>query len=340
MIRRSFVLGAASVSLALAGCGGGGSSDPTPTPTPTSTATPSPTPVSYSSFPLTTNTEFGTVNAFTTFTGNLATGPITLGPAGTEIGSTRFRLAALADPTIASTATGGTPMVVRENLEEGRFNKDQLVTPPATTVPEFAFANTTVFKNGTETTILSSRAEFLNNTVKDKVTTDAGLALTRVSYTAWVRSDSATGETRITYGAWGYPTVGSDMPTNTATYSARIAGRVVGVTGGTGAITKLGGTVTITVNFGTGLVTVTANVTTIGAGGAETPYGTFSGNGAIASGATQFTGSFGPTSPVPGTFAGAFFGSQGEQLGITFAGSGTVGGTASNLVGVVVGKKN
>jgi hypothetical protein len=338
MIRRSFVLGAASVSLALAACSGGGS-DPSPSPTPSPTSSPSPTPTAsptYTAFPLAAAQEFGTINAFTSFTGELATGPVVLGPAGTEIGSTRFRLAILADPTAASTAV---PQVVRENTEETRFVAADLTVPPATAVNEYVFATTPTAAGAFSTAV------FLNNTVATKVTADAGLALTRVSYAGWTRADAPAAPTprttRITYGVWGYPTISTDFPTSgTVTYSARIGGRAVQVTGATGAITNLGGTVTITVNFATGLVTVTANVTTIGAGGVETPYGSFSGNGAMASGATQFTGSFGPTSPIPGTFAGSFFGSQAEQIGITVSGSGTVGAADTRLVAAVVGKKN
>ncbi|WP_294056745.1 hypothetical protein [Sphingomonas sp.] len=345
------------VALVLSSCGGG-SDSATPTPTPTPTATPTPTPVSYSAFPLTGATEFGTLNAFTSFTGDPAstTTPITLGAAGTEAGGTRFRVAVLPDPATASTATGGSPVVVRENLEEDRFNAvaatgtvNELTVAPATTVDEYVFNNTALTKNtSTDTTttpVLFSTAEFLNNTVTGKVTATTALALTETSYTGWYRGDSATGQKRITYGAWGYPTVASDMlTTGTATYTARVVGRAVrrGATGG--LVNKLGGTVTVSVDWSTGLVTTTVNMTLIETGGAVTPIGTFTGSGAIAVGATQFTGSFGPSSPIPGTFSGAFFGSHGAEIGISFATSGsvTLGGTTydTRAVGLVIGKKN
>jgi hypothetical protein len=341
MIRRSFVLSAAAMSLTLAGCGSNSPTpSPTPTPSPSPTATASPTPVSYSTFPLTAATEFGTINAFLSYTGDPAVGPVVLGVSGTESGSTRFRLAALPDPTVLTVAA---PQVVRENTEEGRYIAPaELIVPPATGVTEYVFNNTLVTKATVATTVAGSRAEFLNNTVAGKVTSDPALALLRVSYAGWIRDDSAAGNHRITYGVWGYPTVATDMPTTgTVTYSARIAGRTVGVVAaGTGSVQRLGGTVTVTINFATGAASVTANVTTVGAGGAESPYGTFSGTGAIASGATQFTGAFGPTSPIPGTFTGALFGPQGAEIGISFAASGNVGATDTRLVGVVVGKKN
>ncbi|MES2445374.1 MAG: hypothetical protein V4574_21315 [Pseudomonadota bacterium] len=112
------------------------------------------------------------------------------------------------------------------------------------------------------------------------------------------------------------------------------------IAAGTGTVQRLGGTVTVTINFATGGVTFTANVTTVGAGGAETPYGTYSASGAIASGATQFSGSFGLTSPIPGTVSGTLFGPAGAEIGIAFAGAGTIGATDTRLVGVAVGKKN
>ena len=132
------------------------------------------------------------------------------------------------------------------------------------------------------------------------------------------------------------------MPTTgTATYTARIAGRAVGViAAGTGAVSRLGGTVTVTINYATGGATFTANVTTVAAGGAETPYGTYSGSAAIATGATQFSGSFGLTSPIPGTLSGTVFGPAGAEIGISFAGAGTIGAVDTRIAGVIVGKKN
>jgi hypothetical protein len=336
MIRRSSVFKGAALALAitLAACDGGDPA-PAPTPTPSPTPTPTPTAITYSSFPLTTATEFGSINAYTSFTGDPSgAGTLVLGTAGVEGPSTRFRAAVLADPTTASST--GSQQVVRENTEEARYVNADLTagTPPATGVTEFVFV-----QNGAAAG-QQTRAEFLNNTVATKVTTDAGLALLRTSYTGWLRADSTTGAHRITYGVWGYPTANSDMPTTgSATYTARVAGRAV--TGGAGGtVVRLGGTATITVNWGTGAVGITANVTTVAAGGVETPYGTFTGTGSIAVGANTFTGNFGPASPIPGNLTGAFFGPQGAEIGISFAASGMVGPVDTRAVGVLVGKKS
>lgn len=344
MIRRSFVLGTASIVLALgvSACGGGGgNSSPSPTPTATPTPTPTASPT-YTAFPLTANTEFRTINAFTSFTGDPATGAIVLGAAGTDVtlSAARFRLAALADPTAVTTAV---PYVLLEAAEEIRFDKPaQLTTAPATTVKEFVFSVTgdDADPNTPFQPTAFDIAELLNNTVKDKVTTDTALALTRVSYAGWYRGDSATGQKRISYGVFGYQTATNDLPTTgSVTYTTRIAGRAAQATTPNGTVTKLGGTATITVNFATGLVTVAATVTKIGTGG-ETPFGAFSGTGAIATGLVTFNGSFDAGSPLTGTVVGGFFGSQGEQIGIALAGSGNVGGADTRVVAAIVGKKN
>lgn len=333
MIRRSFVMGAAALSMALSGCGGSDSPSPTPSPSPSPSPSPTPTPISYGSFPVTAALEVASLTAYTSYTGDLAAGPAVLGAAGTEGLSDRVRMTLLADPAAATTAV---PFVVRENTEETRFVGTELTTPPATGVIEYVFRNVTAATPGKY-----SQIELQNNTIKDKITTDAGLALSRVSYANWIRGDSTTGQTRITTSVFGYYTLPGDVPTTgTATYSARIGGKIVRVgAGGTGTLAPLRGTVTITVNFATGQVTTTLNATVV-VGGVETPYGTFSGTGAIPVGGQSFSGSFGPTSPIPGTFQGRFYGSQGEQIGITFAGLGTVGADDTRVVGAIVGKKN
>jgi hypothetical protein len=348
MIRRSFVLGAAGLSLTLAGCGGG-SSTPTPTPTPTSTATPTPTASpTYASFPLAAPAEFGTVDAFTSYTGTFGTGPVVLGAAGTEVGTTRYRVALQPTPTAASTSL---PVVIRENTDETRYIASELTVTPTPTVTEYAFT-----KVATATTPTAT-SEFLNNTAAGPtgtsvVTNDPVLNLTRTSYASYIRTSytptagGAAVPGRLAYGVFGYPTVFADLPASgTVTYTAKLSGRILrAMATGPGLENKLSGTVTVTVNFSTGIVDTTLTVNQIGAGGATTPLGVFSGTGAIAGGQTQFTGSFGPTSPISGTFAGAFFGSQGAEIGISFAASGstTQGGNTydTRALGVVVGKKS
>ncbi|MEI9849556.1 MAG: hypothetical protein WDN24_00380 [Sphingomonas sp.] len=265
MIRRRILFSAAAAaSVALSGCGG---SSPTPTPSPTATVTPTPSPSaspSYAALPLTAAAEFFTISAATSFTGDLAAGPVVLGGASTEARSDRVRLA-VGNDTAANT------FVIREAFEESRYVAANLTTAPDPGVREFVYR-----LNDASTPPVAGKyaqGEFLNNIIPSKVTTDAALALTRVSYASWFRVDGAAGPTRMTYTIYGYPTAIGDVPTTgTVGYTAKIAGRVVQVgAGGTGALARLGGTVTLTANFATGLVNIAVNVTTIGAGGRKRP---------------------------------------------------------------------
>jgi len=94
------------------------------------------------------------------------------------------------------------------------------------------------------------------------------------------------------------------------------------------------------VNFATGVVDMAFTLSTIPAGGgAQVAYANFTAQGAIPVGQNQWTGSFTNASPLSGTLAGGFFGSQGEQIGVVFSASGTLGGAQQRLIGVVIGKK-
>lgn len=336
MIRRSILIASTAVVLVVAGCSGGDDgATPTPTPTPSSSVTPTPSPISYSSLPIaaTSAAEFFTVSAATSYTGDASAGPVTLGAAGTDAFSNRVRLALQG----ALTSTTTTELVVRENTEESRFKGEDLLTPPLPANPEYVLRDITAPTTPGGFTQL----DLLNNTVSGQVTSDTALALTRVSYAGWWRGDSTAGAKRITYGVFGYPTVPSDMPTTgTATYTVRIAGRsVIAPAAGASPVDKLGGTATLSINYATGLVTLTLNLERITSGG-NVAYGTFTGTGAIPVGSNQFTGSFGPGSTVGGTFQGLAYGPQAAEVGISFAISGAVAAGDSRAAGVVVGKKN
>lgn len=321
MIRRSILIASTAVALTVAGCGGG-DPDPSPTPSPTPTPSPSPSPISYSTLPLTGPAEVFTVSAAMSYTGDPA-GPVTLGAAGTDGFSNRVRLALQS----AITGTMTTEEVVRENTEESRFKGENLITGPTPAAVEYVFGTTDA------ATGKFSRLELLNNTIKDQVTSDTNLARPYVSYGAWWRGDSTAGAKRVTYGTFGYPTVPSDMPTTgSSSYIARVTGRVVTSSGaGASDVQKLGGTVTVLLNYATGLVNLTLNLTK--ADGST--YGTYTGTGAIAAGNNQFTGGFGPGSTAGGTFQGLAYGPKATELGITFA----ISGSDSRAVGVVIGRQ-
>ena len=330
--RHGLLLGAFATTLLLAGCGGG-DDDPstTPTPTPSGTATPTPSPSAtptYAAFPLTAVSQFAVLDATTNFSGDLNNGAVALGVAGSEGRTDRVTLAV--QPTV-----GTGEFVIRESTEEARFTGTNATTPSAAANAEYVFRT-----NGDAGKF--SQIEFLNNTIANSVTSDAALARTRVSYANWYRGDSTTGQKRLTYTVFGYPTQSNDVPnTGTVNYTSRIAGRVVRANAGGagGTLNRLGGTVTVSINYASGLVSMTLNLANIADNGTQTPYGTFTGQGSIAVGATQFSGSFGAGSPLGGTFNGNLFGSQGAEVGVTFALSGAITGTEQRAVGVVIGSR-
>jgi hypothetical protein len=334
MIRRSILIASTAVALTVAGCGGG--DDPSPTPSPTPTSTPSPSPSAsptYSSLPLTQAAEVFTVSAATSYTGDPAAGPVALGAASTSPFSNRVRFAL--QNVISSTMT--TEVVARENVEESRFTGADLNVVPAVGVQEYVFRETTAPTTPGQFTQL----ELYNNTIENpaSTTTPKEAYLTtfkRVSYAGWWRGDSTAGAKRISYGLFGYPTVPSDMPaTGTASYTVEVTGRVVvSPAAGASSIDRLTGTATLSINYATGLVSLTLNLNRGG-----TAYGTFTGTGAIAAGENQFTGSFGPGSTAGGTFQGLAFGSQASELGISFAITQDAA-PASRAVGVLLAKKN
>ncbi|WP_066719394.1 transferrin-binding protein-like solute binding protein [Sphingomonas pituitosa] len=342
MIRRYVILGSAAAAAALASCSGGGnsSSTPTPTPTPTSSPTPTPSPTpTYTAFPLAAATEFNTLNATTNYTGDPATGAVTLGVTATETFTNRVKLAATTD------LTNGT-FVMDEAVEESRFTGTNVVTTAAPTVTEFVYRSVSTATGAAAGNF--SQLEVLNNigarttsTTTGVVTSDSLLSqLTVLSYANWWRGDSTAGQKRLTYSIWGYPTLSYDMPTTgSATYTARIVGRSVSVANSATTLNRVGGTATVTVNFATGLVTTTMNLTTVPTSGAETAYVTLNAQGAIPIGQNQFSGSFASGGFVTGTITGAFYGAKGVNIGVVFGASGTINGADTRIVGEVVGIK-
>lgn len=322
MIRRSALIASAIAVLAIAGCSGNDNdspptSTPTPTPAPSSSATPT-----YGLFPLTAATQLFSVTASTSYTGDPAAGPVTLGTAATDSYSNRVSFAL----QNIQPATDALPVVVREGPEESRFGTGDLLTAPAAGVTEYVYRD-----SAPAAPVTFAQLELLNNAITGSVTSDAALALTRSSYAAWWRTNLAN-VTRLTYASIGYPTLTADMPTTgTISYTVRVTGRsVVSPATGASTIARLTGTASVSINYPTGLVTLTL---------ALPGYGDFTGTGAIAAGNNQFTGSFGPGSTAGGTFQGIAYGPQAAEIGITFAITQS-GASSSRAVGVVIGKKS
>lgn len=337
MIRRSALIASAVAVLVVAGCSGNDDdASPTPTPTPTPTPSSSATPT-YTAFPLTAAGELLSVSASTSYTGDAAAGPVTLGTAATDGFSNRVRFAL--QNTANTTQT--TETVVLEAGAESRFTGADLLTAPTPAVTEYVYRESTA----PTTPGAFTQLELLNNTIPPATTGGASVVtndpllgtLTRSTYAAWWRGESTAGTKRITYATMGYPTLPSDMPkTGTVSYTVAVVGRsVISPAAGASAVDRLSGTATLSINYATGLVTLNM---TLNRGG--TAYGTFTGTGAIAAGNNQFTGSFGTGSTAGGTFQGVAYGSQAAEIGITFAITGAVTAGDSRAVGVVIGKKS
>lgn len=329
MIRRHIFMSAAAATALLSSCGGG-NDDPSPTPTPSPTTSPTPTPTAsptYAALPLaaTAAAEFLTINATTSYTGDLAGDTaITLGVAGTEMRSDRVRLA-----TSGAIGTATTNYVIRDAAEESRFVPADLTTPAAAANPEFVFRKVST-ASGAEAGNFT-HLNFLNNVITGSVSSDALIAsLKQVSYGLWYRGDSTAGAKRVTTTIFGYPTVITDMPkTGTIVYNTRVAGRLVASETGANAVTDVTGTASVSVNYSTGLVSLSFTLDGLPA---------FTAQGALPAAQNQFTGSIVSGTELSGTVAGGFFGSAASEVGLTFAASGLVDGANVRLVGVVIGR--
>lgn len=328
MARRSTLAGVI-IMMAVSSCGGGGgdSPSPSPTPTPSPTASSTPTPTA-AAFPLSAAREFGTVSTSMSFTGDLA-GPITLNAPALDAFANRLRLAL--QPTTSSTAT--TETVVREDTEEARYVGTNLTTAPATGVTTYGYAKSDA------TTGAFSQLSLLNNSVSGSVTSDTALALTYVSYLGWYRGDTTAGAKRASFAAFGNPATTAEIPTTgTVNYTMRIASRyVIARSAAAGTTGDLTGTVTTSINYATGTVTITAQLLRGGVA-----YANLSGSGSITAASNRITGSLvNTTGTGTATFQGVAYGPQAAELGITFALSGvTADGGTSNAVGVLVGKRS
>lgn len=328
MARRS-TLAAIITMLAVSGCGGGGDDDNSPTPTPTPTASPSATPTATAiAFPLTAVREFASVSTTMGFTGDVA-GPITLSATSLDLFADRVRLAL--QPTTSSTAT--TETAIRELSEEARFVGADLTTAPAAATPIYAYSKSTV------STGAFSQLTLLNNSVTGQVTSDTALSFSYLSYLSWYRGDTTAGAKRVTFATYGNAAQTTELPTTgTVAYTMRLAGKyVIARPAAAGTVGDLTGTVTTSVNYGTGAVTISVQLQRNGVA-----YATLAGTGSITSGRNQFTGTLSNTAGSGGgSFQGLFYGPQAAEVGVTFTLNGvSADGGTSNAVGVLVGKKS
>ncbi len=144
-----------------------------------------------------------------------------------------------------------------------------------------------------------------------RVLNQAAVSLTYVDFGEWKRSSTASGTTSVndTYLVWGTKTARNDLPVSgSAIYSTIYDGNFVDKNG-EHALNGAGG---ITANFGTGMLSYTANINGVPVG----PLA-FAGNGTINSRQVGFT-----TSDTSGGYTlsqyGNFYGPQAAEVGGLF----------------------
>ncbi|HEV2569685.1 transferrin-binding protein-like solute binding protein [Sphingomonas sp.] len=167
------------------------------------------------------------------------------------------------------------------------------------------------------------------------------MALTYVTYGIWqqVTDNGATLGVAQQYLLYGIRQAADAPSTGSASYTTLVDGLWANPDG----VYSLGGTSSFTADFAAKTVTTTLdllgkNVAT----GVNKSLGLFNGSGTIAalgggfSGTLAHQGTDGDGNVYSGSFAGAFFGPQGQEMGYTF----NLTGTGGAAVGAVVGKAN
>lgn len=337
MKRRQFVAGATSSAFMLAGCNSNPAPAPSPaaTPSPSATVTPTPTPTPVSTpFPISSPTTFDTISA--------------------ELGGSGARNSVIDSATLqpmsdflvltldASTSTG--TFIVRSGSDQATYvARNFLTTTNAPEGPEYVFGTNGVPQNGASSTL-----RLLQNSNATERASYTGPQLDSVSYSTWERTkpdpvEPVYTEDRYNANVFGAQTAAADVPTSgTYTYTAILIGKLstraarnATVSGG-----RLTGSVSVTVNFSTGLIDLRLTLLAPGIPNiVNVPYGTFTAQGALPAGQNQFSGLFVPGSTRSGSFRGGFFGPQAREIGIAFAGSITSPELTERFVGAIVGRR-
>nr|WP_232328880.1 transferrin-binding protein-like solute binding protein [Sphingomonas horti] len=170
------------------------------------------------------------------------------------------------------------------------------------------------------------------------------LKLSYVSYGAWQRAvdNGATIDFSQQFFVYGIRQAANQPSTGSASYTTTVDG--IWSTGS--GLYKLAGTSDFTANFGNMTVATTLDLQGTNASAPLQPpkdLGRFAGTGSIAAMGGGFSGTlahqgtdaFGNT--LNGTFAGAFFGPQGQEMGYTFS-LRAAAGSSGTAAGAVVGK--
>jgi hypothetical protein len=274
----------------VSGCGGGGAGS--------GIVTQPPPPKAPEAFPLTASAEFQTIAGHMFFTDN-----------SKNLGSTL-----LSDVGVGSQPSGVT---IGYDATSGNYlvgDGTSSATFSGNPVSSTAGIDTYTSQSGTVT----NQLDLFSNVRPGASQADAPVALTYLSFAKWTSADSASGDDRITYLLFGFPTDSSEMPrTGTASYNTAVTG--TSLTGCFACVGEpFGGSATFTADFGAGSVSTALDLTD-----SSGTIGSFQGTGSISGDqfAGNFTGTFtqNGTALQDGSFDGGFFGPAAAEMGYTFA---------------------
>ena len=187
--------------------------------------------------------------------------------------------------------------------------------------PAYGFASPSLRRTGTsgiyDVHSRSSRGIVDEIRIYNPARAAAGaVPLTYVNFGMWTHREGTPATTRQYAFVYGYPTSESAMPrSGTASYRTMVNGSSIAV-GSHPQTREIGGTASFNVDFAAGTVSTQLNLAYIGSGQPSIP--TYSGSGSIS--ANQFGGSLTSSDYlfVGGSFAGAFFGPNAQEMGYSF----------------------
>jgi len=223
--------------------------------------------------------------------------------------------------TIAYNPTSDSYTLTAPDGATDTFSSSTSVFPVGYTPP----ANATVLFNntGSHLTIPTLSSNSLN--------------LSYLSLDYWTHIQAGTQS--IYYMVSGVPTLARDMPrSGTASYRTGIAGSVFQGALPTYIVTT-GSSSAFSADFGAGTVSTTIHLVAAQPNASATDFGSYSGNGSIASGGPGFSGQLAPASGTAlsayGEYSGTFFGPQAQEMGYGWY----VKGGGISAQGVVIGTK-
>lgn len=298
-MRGSRVAAMCGAAALLGGCGGGGGARPAPVPPPIPTPTPTPAPAD-TAFPLSQTRSFDAIGATRSHRGTpaLQPGAETVTPGGMSVSARSPSLNVRYDAANQSYTLSG-------NGRTASFAPGDRAAAAESGMDVYRR------QSGTVTDELK-----LLGSVRTGGPTGAPVALTYLSYGAWTRRDSQTGDQHRDYLLFGFPTAASEMPrTGSASYRTAVNGNLLRINpGGTGEQREVGGSATLSADFGSGTVTTALSLARTDTGQS---LGSYQGTGSISG--DQFAGSFtGGPYLVRGDFAGGFFGPAAREAGYAF----------------------